>query len=192
MMGRNRDRANSKDMSDRQLVHTCLLGEVDEFRKIVDKYKGKVMALAMSVLGNREDAEDACQNTFIHVYRHLDKFDMEKSFRPWLYAILFNQCRDQLRKRQRFFRFFKKVKTESLSSPRSPAADHPSGRFLSKQTFKDLTPKERTTLFLWALEGYTSEEIGNVLRCSASTARVHLFNARKKIKAILEKEHVSL
>ncbi len=191
-MGRNRNRNTSKDMNDRQLVHTCLLGDVDEFRKIVDKYKGKVMALAMNFLNNREDAEDACQNTFIHAYCHLDKFDVEKSFHSWLFAILFNQCRDQLRKRQRFFRFFKKEKTESISSPRLPATNHPSGRYLPEQALKDLTPKERTTLFLWALEGYTSEEIGSVLRCSASTARVHLFNARKKIKTILEKEHVSL
>ena len=189
-MGRNRNRDESKDMSDRQLVHACLLGDVDEFRKIVDKYKGKAMALAMNVLGNREDAEDACQNTFIQVYRHLNKFDTEKSFHTWLFAILFNQCRDQLRKRRRFFNFFKIVKKESLSSPRLIGRDHPSGQYLPKQTFRNLTSMERTTLFLWALEGYTSEEIGNVLGCSASTARVHLFNARKKIKAILEKEHV--
>lgn len=191
-MERNRNRNSSKDMNDKQLVHTCLQGEVDEFQKIVAKYRGKVMALAMNVLGNRQDAEDACQETFIHVYRHLDKFDMEKRFRSWLYAILFNQCRDQLRKRKRYFEFFKKAKTESLSSPRGQALDYPSHQNLPKGALRDLTPSERATLFLWAMDGYTSEEIGSILKCSASTARVHLFKARKKVKAILEKENVSL
>jgi DNA-directed RNA polymerase specialized sigma24 family protein len=51
-----------------------------------------------------------------------------------------------------------------------------------------LNPKERIALFLWANDGCTSEEIGEVLKCSPSTARVHLFKARKKIKSLLENE----
>lgn len=191
-MGRNRNRNSSKDMNDIQLVNSCLQGEVDDFQKIVDKYKGKVMALALNVLGNRQDAEDACQDTFIHIYHSLDKFDTTRSFRSWVYAILFNLCRDQLRKRQRFIKFFKKAKAESLPPQKSQASDYPSYQCFPRGVLKNLTPKERAALYLWAVEGYTSEETGSVLECSASTARVHLYNARRKIKAILEQENVSL
>lgn len=190
-MKRNRDR-NWKDMNDKQLVESCLRGEVEEFQKIVDKYRGKVMALALNVLGNREDAEDACQEAFIHAYRHLDRFDVQRSFRSWLYTIISNLCMDQLRKRQRFQRFFRSLKRESslmekgLHSKKLPSESLPQGML------QELSPKERTALYLWAVEGYTSEEISSVLRCSPSTARVHLFRARKKIKAILEKENVSV
>ena len=52
-------------MGDNELVAACLQGQGEEFRKIVDCYKGPVMALAMNILGNRQDAEDACQETFI-------------------------------------------------------------------------------------------------------------------------------
>jgi RNA polymerase sigma-70 factor (ECF subfamily) len=55
-----------------------------------------------------------------------------------------------------------------------------------------LNPKERISVCLWANEGYTSGEIASVLRCSPSTARVHLFKARRKIKTLLEEENVSL
>jgi len=177
-------------MSDKQLVRGCLQGEVEEFRKIVDKYRGKAMALALNILGNREDAEDSCQETFIQVYRNLEKFDFQMSFRNWLYAILYNRCIDQLRKRRRFYMFFKKMKNEYFQLTYVQTSNEPKSRTLSQTLFKDLSPKERTTLFLWAKEGYTCEEIANVLNCSSSTARVHLFKARKKIKAKLEKENV--
>ena len=95
----------SNDMNDSQLVKSCLQGEVDEFKKIVDRYRGKVMALALNILGNYEDAEDACQDSFIQAYRNLDRFDTRKSFSNWLFSILYNRCFDQLRKRRRFYNF---------------------------------------------------------------------------------------
>jgi RNA polymerase sigma-70 factor (ECF subfamily) len=55
-----------------------------------------------------------------------------------------------------------------------------------------LNPKERISVCLWANEGYTSDEIASVLRCAPSTARVHLFKARRKIKTLLEEGNVAL
>ncbi len=55
-------------MNEKQLISSCLEGEVEAFREMVDIYKSKAMALALNMLGNREDAEDACQETFIRVY----------------------------------------------------------------------------------------------------------------------------
>jgi len=116
-------------MNDNQLVRECLLGEVEEFKKIVEKYRGKAMSLAMNVLGNREDAEDACQETFLQTFRNLDRFDMEKSFSNWLLSILYKRCLDQLRKRRRFFSFYKRAKHETggiiRSSALSPSTQNP-------------------------------------------------------------------
>ncbi len=74
----------------------------------------------------------------------------------------------------------------------SSGSDDTSRQVFPKGVFKELTPRERAALYLWAVEGYTSQESGRVLGCSASTARVHLYKARKKVKAILEKTNVSL
>jgi RNA polymerase sigma-70 factor (ECF subfamily) len=63
---------------------------------------------------------------------------------------------------------------------------------ISSRLLQRLNPKERLSVCLWANEGYTSDEIASVLRCSPSTARVHLFKARRKIKALLEDGNVSL
>ncbi len=179
-------------MEDRYIIAACLRGNGEEFKKVVDKYKSSVMAIAMNILGNREDAEDACQETFIQVFRNLDRFDARLSFRSWLYTILFHRCLDQLKRKRRFRNLTRKVMNEP-SRPLASQAYYPEKkRWLSRDLLKRLSPKERTALCLWANEGYTAVEISEVLRCTASTARVYLFNARKKVKKLLEKSHGTL
>jgi RNA polymerase sigma-70 factor (ECF subfamily) len=179
-------------MTDQQLLQSCLQGEVEDYHKIVEKYRTKAMTMAMNILGNREDAEDASQEAFIQVYQNLEKYDFNQSFPNWLYSILYKRCLDRLRKRKRFYNFYQRMKMEPSQSnsvqPPNPSALPK----LKEKMLGYLNPKERITLFLWAGEGYTSSEIASVLKCSPSTARVHLFKARKKIKALLENENVSL
>ena len=148
------------------------------------------MALALNILGNREDAEDACQETFLQTYRNLSRFDTQKSFSNWLLSILYKRCLDQLRKRRRFFAFYKKAKGEAEESFRSPNSRPSTQNPHFHSLLERLSPKERTTLYLWAGDGYTSIEIAEVLKCSPNTARIHLHKARKKIKSMLEKENV--
>lgn len=179
----------SSSMNDNQLVRECLRGDVEEFRKIVEKYRGKAMAMALNILGNREDAEDACQETFLQTYRNLDRFDIGKSFSNWLLSILYKRCMDQLRKRRRFFVFYKKAKHEAEGVIRSPALNPSTQNPHLPALLERLSPKERSSIYLWAEEGYTSKEIAEVLKCSPNTARIHLHNARKKIKSLLEKEN---
>ena len=179
-------------MNDIQLVKSCLRGEAEEFQKIVDRYGGKLMALALNVLGNCEDAEDTCQDAFIQAFRNLGTFDTQKSFRNWLYTILYNRCRDQLRKRQRFRSFFKKAKKEYYPVAGAHSLDLLKKASLPQAILAKLNPRERAVLSLWAVEGYTSKEIGEVLHCSPSTARVHLYKARKKLKSLLERQNVSM
>jgi RNA polymerase sigma factor (sigma-70 family) len=61
---------------------------------------------------------------------------------------------------------------------------------LAPKILEGLSPKERVALCLWASEGYSGTEIGKVMKCSPSTARVLLYKARKKIKSKMEKENV--
>lgn len=179
-------------MTDKELLRNCLFGEVEEYHKIVERYRSKALAIAMNLLGNRQDAEDASQDAFIQVYKNLEKFDFQQSFPNWFYSILYKRCLDRLRKRKRFSRFYHKIKTEPSQSL-STQPSNPALSLLEKQELMAmLHPKERISLFLWANDGYTSEEIGEVLRCTASTARVYLFKARKKIKTFLENENVTL
>ena len=73
-------------MNETESIAACLAGRGEEFRGIVDAYKSQVMALAMNILGNREDAEDACQETFVQVFRHLADYDPGRSLRTWIFS----------------------------------------------------------------------------------------------------------
>jgi len=179
-------------MNEKQLISSCLEGEEQAFKEMVDIYKSKAMALALNMLGNREDAEDACQETFIRVYSNLNKFDLQSPFRNWFYTILSNRCLDLLRKRRRFHSFFKKMKEEYADNANTKSSASSRSQPLAPKILEGLSPKERVALCLWASEGYSSTEIGQVMKCSPSTVRVLLYKARKKIKSKMEKENVSL
>jgi RNA polymerase sigma-70 factor (ECF subfamily) len=179
-------------MNDEQLLESCLRGDVEEYQKIVNKYRSKAIAMAMNILRNREDAEDASQEAFIQVYQNLEKFDFKRSFPNWFYSILYKRCLDRLRKRRRFDAFFQKMKKEPALPYFSQPSNPSSGILDKKALLESLNAKERISLFLWANEGYTSEEMASVMRCSPSTARVHLFKARKKIKVLLESQDASM
>jgi RNA polymerase sigma-70 factor (ECF subfamily) len=184
-------------MEDKELIQACREGNWEQFKGIVDKYGAQTMALAMNILGNREDAQDASQETFIQVFRNLSLFDVERNFKPWLFTILFRRCLDRMKKRRRFAEAFSRMKNEHLVEQNPVTATElanpsPKNQSLSRNWLECLNPKERTALCLWANEDYTAVEISRVLRCSASTARVYLFNARRKIKSLTEKMNVRL
>jgi RNA polymerase sigma-70 factor (ECF subfamily) len=179
-------------MDDDELIASCLNGNLEDFRMIVERFSAPAMALAVNMLGNRDDAEDACQELFIQVYRNLRSYDPNRSFKNWLYTILYRRCLDQLRKRRRNLDLEKRMSRETpLITTADPGNPGPA-RSLPSSLLEGLKAKERTALSLWANEGYSAKEISEVLSCSASTARVYHFQARKKIKRLLEQGHVSL
>jgi RNA polymerase sigma-70 factor (ECF subfamily) len=174
------------------VISACLQGAGEEYKAVVDQYKGPLMAAAVNILGNREDAEDVCQETFIRAYRNLAAYDPARSFKNWIFAILYHGCLDVLRKKRRFRAAETRLKAE-IPKPATGRAADGAGRQggIGERILARLGPKERTAVVLWASEGFTSAEIAGVLGCSASTARVTLFNARKKLKTYLENNHGS-
>jgi RNA polymerase sigma-70 factor (ECF subfamily) len=165
------------------------------FENIVREYRPPAMALALNVLGNREDAEDACQDTFVSAYHSLESHPIPASLKSWILTILYRRCLDILRRRQRSIRLAHRVQTElprRISNPGVPPNNRASPTkklALSQSVLQALTEKERLAISLWANEDYSAPEIAGILGCSQATARVHLFRARRKIKTIVEKGH---
>ena len=95
------------------------------FDGIVDIYGGQALALAINVLGNRQDAEDVVQESFIQVFRNLGSYDPGRSFKTWLFTIVYRRCLDMLKKKKRFRAAFEKASHEF---PRVLESPPPSGR----------------------------------------------------------------
>ena len=85
----------------RELVRQCLAGQQAAFLELVHQFRGRVYGLCFRMLGHREDAEDATQETFLRVARNLHRWDPERDFEPWLLTIAGNRCRTRLSTRSR-------------------------------------------------------------------------------------------
>lgn len=175
-------------MDECQIIARCLAGDREAFEMIVNKYQAGVLTLAWSILGNRAEAEDAAQEAFFRAYVNLQNFDRAKDFKNWLYAIVHKRCLDRIRK----------LKTEKKYRSRMAGAAAPVTSVLKTEPgmeesavlsplLKKLTVKERLALSLSMNEEYTAAEIAGILHCAESTARVHLFNAKRKLRKGLER-----
>ncbi|MBM3293980.1 MAG: RNA polymerase sigma factor [Candidatus Aminicenantes bacterium] len=174
-------------VEEKATIAACLAGQGEEFRLLVDAYKSQTMAMAMNVLGNRQDAEDVCQEAYIQAYRHLARFDPARSFRTWILTILYRRCLDVLKRKRRFRTAFQRLSHEPALKNKTMDEVPAERGDLARIVQGRLSPKERAAVSLWANEGLNSAEISGIIGCSPSTARVCLFNARRKIKTILEK-----
>ncbi len=90
--------------SDRQLVERINAGEKELLGELISRYEDRVYNLALRMLGNREDAEDVLQDTFLNVIRALDRFQGRSRFSTWLYRIAANAALSRLRKQNRLNR----------------------------------------------------------------------------------------
>src|SRR5262245_45401581 len=86
-------------MNDIALVAQARGGDRDAFRALVDAYYQDLARFARRYLGQREDAEDALQETFLRAYRSLGRYVEREAFRAWLFRILINRCRTLARRR---------------------------------------------------------------------------------------------
>ncbi len=81
-------------------IEALRLGDRREFARLVDAYSGPLYRLALKMLGNPPDAEDALQNTFLKAFQHMDEFEGRSSLSTWLYRIASNEALMLLRKRR--------------------------------------------------------------------------------------------
>ena len=142
-----------------------------------------MIALAINILGDHDDSLDIVQETFVQAFTNLHRFDTQRNFKSWLLGIAAKRCLDHLKKQRSFLNYF-------LKQPRQFHLDAnltiDSKTIEESETFYPLLKKmktnERIALLLKINENYSAKEIADVLHCSESTARVHLFNAKQKLK----------
>ena len=170
-----------------QLIQTCLLGSRDHFEPLVKKFRSPIIALAVNILGNYDDALDIAQETFVQAFTNLHRFDTQRNFKSWILGIAAKRCLDHLKKQKSFLNYFlKHPKQFHLNA--NISTNHKT--LEESETFQPLLKKmknnERVALLLKINENYSAKEIADVLNCSESTARVHLFNAKQKLKKELK------
>ena len=92
--------AKAGTSDDLDLVHATQNGDVSAFEELVDRYDRKLLRIAEHITRNREDSQDAVQETFLKAFQHIGDFREHSQFSTWLFRITVNQALMKLRKRR--------------------------------------------------------------------------------------------
>jgi RNA polymerase sigma-70 factor, ECF subfamily len=183
---------------DRQLVAGCRNGDELAFEQLVQKYRQTILNLAYHYIGARNDVEDVAQKIFTKVYFSLPKFDDRRPFFPWLYRIAINQCYDELRRiRRRRIHTFSELNIEEtnhiekLISQNEVPLDAEENQLelqsILKKVLDQLPDQQKLSVVLRDIEGVPYVKMAEILKCTEQAARLKVFRARTRLKALLEK-----
>ena len=176
--------------NDQKIINQILEGDTNAFSVLVDNYKDLVFTLAMRMVKNREEAEEVSQDTFIKVYKSLNKFKGNSKFSTWIYRVAYNTCLDRLKKIKREYNVVAideftehQVKTLDNALDQMEEQEH-------KQKIQEclqLLPSDDSFLLtLYYFEDQSLEEISKVVGITANNVKVKLFRSRKKLTSILK------
>lgn len=191
MPGRSVDVRLSED----ELLRQSRDGNLAAFEELVRLYDRKVYSIAYRFMGSADDAADMAQESFLRLYKTLNAFRGDSSFNTWIYHIVANICRDELRKRGRMTL----VGLED-NSPTGYSQNQPEGIFLGKEQqgylnslIMQLPDEYRVVVVMREIMAFSYEEIAGVLSCSLGTVKSRLSRSRKLLRdRILAEKVISI
>jgi RNA polymerase sigma-70 factor (ECF subfamily) len=179
-----------------ELIAKARTGDLAAYQEFIRLYSPRVHAIAYQMVGNSIDAQDIAQEVFIRLHRSLRTYNPQFTFSTWLYRLTVNYSIDYLRKHSRQknislenFQDGSKLKDNAPSPDRSLELNELKG--IIQQISEGLTWKQRRVFVLRELQGFSTDEVAQILKCRVSTVRVHLFKARRHIKNALLKQDLS-
>ena len=174
------------------LVSAACRGDRRAFGRLVCAYQRRAYAVAYSLVGNRDDALELAQESFVRAYRAMDRFDPAMPFYPWLYRIVRNTCLNYLKKRRR------RGETSLDQLMESGYDARETGRGPEEQAHLDdtkraiheamatLTGDQREILRLRHFHEMSYAEIATKLGIPQGTVMSRLHGARKRLKQAME------
>jgi RNA polymerase sigma-70 factor (ECF subfamily) len=172
------------------IVSRIRSGEVDAFAELMALTEQRVLGLAWRILGDRDLARDAAQETYLRVFRSLESFRLGERFEAWLIRIAVHVCYDLARKRGPRMLPQEALEVTSLIQETAGAEEavlQQQRRTLVRQALALLPQGERTALVLRDLEGLSTEEVARILKVKPVTIRSQVASARAKIQVHCER-----
>ncbi len=175
-------RYDAAPTTERELIRLAADGDARAIRSLYDRYAPRVYAVVRRIAGDDDLAQDYAQEAWIRAIRALPTFRGDARFSTWLHRIAVNAALQALRKAET------RQKREGPAPVDVPVAPTHQDALLQKQLERalDVLPEGmRRVLILHDVEGYTHEEIGDVLGVTAGTSKSQLFKARAKMRVTL-------
>jgi RNA polymerase sigma-70 factor (ECF subfamily) len=162
-----------------ELLARVVTGDHRAFELVMRNHEDRVFSVCLRILGDRESALDATQDTFLTVYRKARQFEGRSAVGTWIYRIAVNTCYDQLRRAKR-------RPTENLPEhidPSDPRAEEAIESAILRPevetALSGLSPDFRSAVILSDLEGLSLPEVAEVLGVPVGTVKSRLFRGRR-------------
>ncbi len=183
----SKDEQHSVDWmnSDEELIRGCIREDRQMQGLLYEKYADKMFAVCMRYSNTREEAEDVLQEAFIKIFDKISKFRQEGSFEGWMRRIMVNTA---LRSWDKRSRKFEPGDLENVAEPvqREMVLDSIGVKEIMAM-IKKLPEGYQLVFNLFAVEGYSHKEIGELLNINESTSRSQYARARRNLMTMLEK-----
>jgi len=192
---------NIQSITDEELIEKFQEGDVYAFDEIVRRYKDQLMNFVFRFLNDRSDAEDIVQETFLRVYKNKHAYKRIAKFSTWIYTISGNLAKTELRKRKRRQIFsisnlgFEDKDYEVPDLRRRGPEDLADGTFkdeLIQEAIDSLPPKFKEVIILRDIQGFSYEEISQIVDVPIGTVKSRVNRGRlklqQKLKFIVEQE----
>jgi RNA polymerase sigma-70 factor (ECF subfamily) len=176
---------------DRELVRRAQGEDQEAFEELIRRHQHRVFAVAGGILRRREDVEDIAQQVFVKAYFSLKRFDQRAAFSTWLYKITVNECWDLLRKKKVRPLVYESDLSEEQArqvitsgekaNPGPDISEKIEARERVEKLLEGLDERDRMMLILKEVEGFSIEEIAEVLDLNGNTVKVRLFRARRRV-----------
>jgi RNA polymerase sigma-70 factor (ECF subfamily) len=148
------------------------------FERLYALHGDRMKSIAANLLGSTVDAEDAVQEAFLKAYRGAPAFRSGASVATWLYRILVNTCRDQLRGR---CRHPEAPLLDAVAATQADRGDH-SLRLSIESALSRIPERERVAFLLCEVEGFSHREASEILDVPEATSRTLLFRAKRQLR----------
>lgn len=164
-------------MEGKDLIVRARHGDRDAFAELYGHVYQDLYRFALYTLKNRHDAEDVVADTVMAAYEQIQKLRSEDAFRGWIFKICSNICRRKLKEYIN--------KTEELPDDLFDSAEDLSEDACVRAAFARLSEEERIIISMHIFAGYTSKEIGRILRMNDNTVRSKESRALKKMEEFM-------
>lgn len=173
-------------LSEEKLIRACLLGKKKYQRALYEKYKVKLFMICLRYAAGRMEAEDFLQEGFIKIFRDLHQFNPERgSLSGWMQQVVRNTIFEHFRRKRIKL---SPVPPEDLTEQFMVQEDIFSTLHLQELTalIQNLPPGYRTVFNMYIIDGYSHQEIAEVLGISVNTSKTQLFKAKKMLRGQLQ------
>jgi RNA polymerase sigma-70 factor (ECF subfamily) len=166
--------------------------------RAIEQYGKATYNFAFRLTHNEADARDLSQEAFIRVYRAWRSFQPGTSFLSWIYRIVTNLYRDELRRKKG--RYQEEIPDDNARAPGQSErlATSPIDEFVESQlsermarSLEQLSPEQRQVVILADIEEYSYQEIAEIMGCSIGTVRSRLHRARALLRRLVQKQQQS-